>query len=48
MTQYFIYLLNESRKVGFLLSLNDIKNFTQDEGLIFEKQIKNRLNDQFN
>ncbi len=45
-TEYFIRLLDKSRKAGFWISLADIKTFTQEEGLTFEKRVKDILEQQ--
>ena len=42
-TEYFINLLDRSRKAGLWVSFGDIKFFTQEEGVAFEKMVKETL-----
>ena len=45
--EYLLNLLNKSRKAGLWFTINDIKNFTQEEGIAFEKRVNEILNKQY-
>ena len=45
--KYFFRLLDRSRKAGLWMKLSDIKNFSQEEGLAFEKAVNDILEKQY-
>ena len=45
--EYFLCLLYRSRKAGLCILLADIKSFTQEEGIAFEKRVKDILENKY-